>query len=81
MSKVIEAMPNEWDKRPISLSYEIRTFLESVKDEGSHIDSGTDGVTGDLWVKVDGVEYIVVVAKAGTIQVCNVDKESGQCRT
>lgn len=76
MSDVIKTMPESWDKRPVSLALEIRSFLESVKDEGTHIDSGTDGVTGDLWVKVGGVEYTVTVFKTGTVQLCNAEKSA-----
>lgn len=54
-----DVIPANWDKRPLGLAHEIRSFLESVKDEGTSIDSGTDGVTGDLWVTVQGVEYFI----------------------
>lgn len=59
-----ENLPPDWDARPLSLAHEISGFLESIKDEGTHIDSGTDGVQGDLWVKVQGVEYFVSVKRS-----------------
>ena len=59
-----DVIPPDWDKRPISLVHEIMRFLENVKDEGTSIDSGTDGESGDLWVKIQGVEYWINIRKS-----------------
>ena len=51
----------------LSLSKELSDFLQTVKDEGTHIDAGTDFRSRDLWVTVGGVEWrinIRVNAKA-----------------
>ena len=61
---VMDLLPSHWDQKPIALAYEIRGFLDSVKDGDTNIDSGTDGVCGDLWVTVQGVEYLVTVRKS-----------------
>lgn len=59
-----DVIPPGWDKAPLSIAHEIRKFLDAVKDAGTEIDSGTDGVTGDLWVTIQGVEYLVAVKKS-----------------
>ena len=48
-----------WDTRPLTLAYEVKTFLQSIKDAGTEVDSGTDGKSADLWVTVSGVEYFI----------------------
>ena len=65
VKKVIDMIPADWDKKPYALIWEIRTFLENVKDQGTSMDSGTDGTCGDLWVTIQGVEYLVTVKKSG----------------
>lgn len=62
--QMVDMIPAGWDKAPVALAHEIRGFLESVKDEGSSIDSGTDGVSGDLWVTVQGIEYFINIKKS-----------------
>lgn len=62
--RVIDAMPADWDKKPLSLAYEIMGFLQSIKDEGTEIDSGTNGITGDLWVTAQGVEYFISITRS-----------------
>ena len=62
--KVMDMIPSDWDRKPISLVYEIRDFLEGVKDQGTSMDSGTDGTCGDLWVTIQGVEYLITVKKS-----------------
>jgi hypothetical protein len=64
--QVMDLLPADWDKRPILLAYEIRDFLETVKDTDTNIDSGTDGVSGDLWVKVQGIEYYINIRKSNS---------------
>lgn len=59
--KVADMLPAEWDRRPISLAGEIRSFLQSVKDHGTEIDSGSGNGNADLWVTVQGVEYYINV--------------------
>ena len=41
----------------LSLSKELSDFLQTVKDEGTDIDAGTDFRSRDLWVTVGGVEW------------------------
>lgn len=64
VKQMMETLPPEWDKRPIILAEEISAFLENIKDEGTGIDSGTDGQSGDLWVKIQGVEYWINIRKS-----------------
>jgi len=61
---VADIMPSEWDRTAFGLASEMRRFLESVKDQGTHIDSGGGDGTGDLWVTVQGVEYFITVRKS-----------------
>lgn len=62
--QVMDMIPSDWDRKPISLIYEIRGFLENVKDQGSSMDSGSDGTCGDLWVTIQGIEYLITVKKS-----------------
>lgn len=64
MRMTMDLLPSGWDRRPLSLAYEIRGFLENIKDEGTSIDSGTDGSNGDLWVKIQGIEYFITLRKS-----------------
>jgi len=41
----------------LSLSKELSDFLQTVKDEGTDIDAGTDFRSRDLWVTIGGVEW------------------------
>jgi hypothetical protein len=50
-------MPDTVMQMQLSLSKELSDFLQTVKDEGTHIDSGTDFRSRDLWVTVGGVEW------------------------
>ena len=50
-------MTNTEVMQMLSLSKELRNFLETVKDEGTDIDAGTDFRSRDLWVTVGGVEW------------------------
>jgi hypothetical protein len=59
-----DMMPADWDRKPLALAHEIRNFLSSVKDQGTEIDSGTDGMSGDLWVKIGGVEWYINIRKS-----------------
>lgn len=61
---LMESLPEDWDKKPILLAHEIRNFLQSIKDNGTEIDSGTDGVCGDLWVTIEGIEYYLSIRKS-----------------
>lgn len=62
--KVADILPVDWDRKPFGLASEIRSFLSSVKDEGTGIDSGGGDGTGDLWVTVQGIEYFITVRKS-----------------
>lgn len=61
---VASMLPAGWDQKPFGLAGEIRTFLGSVKDEGTEIDSGSGDGTADLWVTVQGVEYFISIRKS-----------------
>jgi hypothetical protein len=60
-----DVIPPEWDRKPLSLAHEIMGFLENVKDQGTNIDSGTNGEAGDLWVTIQGIEYYISIQKSG----------------
>ena len=47
----------------LSLSSELENFLQTVKDEGTEIDSGTDFRSRDLWVTVGGVEWRINIRR------------------
>ena len=64
IKQMLDSLPPEWDKRPILLAEEVCNFLETVKDEGTQIDTGTDGQSGDLWLFVQGVEYWINIRKS-----------------
>lgn len=59
-----QMMPAAWDRSAFGLAGEIRSFLMSVKDEGTAIDSGGGDGTGDIWVTVGGIEYFVSIRKS-----------------
>jgi hypothetical protein len=60
--QVIEiAALNNFDMRPYSLALEIKQFLQSRKDEGKAIDSGTFSGEADLNVHIDGREYFTTI--------------------
>lgn len=61
---MMDIVPTHWDKAPLLLAHEIRSFLNSVRDEGTSIDSGGSDGTGDLWVMVQGIEYFVSIRKS-----------------
>jgi hypothetical protein len=71
---MMDSMPEDWDKRPVLLALEIRNLISSMKDEGTAIDSGTDGASGDLWVTVQGVEYYINIRKLNN-QIAKEEKE------
>ena len=49
-------------------------FLESMKDAGTNIDSGTDGASADLWVKIGGKEWFITIRKSKS-QIVKESKE------
>jgi hypothetical protein len=55
-------MTNTEVMQMLSLSKELSDFLQTVKDEGTHIDSGTDFRSRDLWVTVGGVEWRINIS-------------------
>lgn len=54
-----QVLAQGWDGRPLSLAHEIRTFLGSIVDQGTSIDSGSGADGADLWATVGGREYYV----------------------
>jgi hypothetical protein len=61
---MMDTLPPDWDMAPILLAHEIRTFLQSIKDQDTQIDSGTDGASGDLWVTIQGVEWFISIRRS-----------------
>lgn len=76
--KISNIRPEGWDMGPQSISTEIREFLKSIKDEGTQIDSGFGDGHADLWVKVDGVEYLVQIMRSMNQQREDLDNETGR---
>lgn len=70
-------MPASWDRGPIGLALEIKGFLASIKDAGTHIDSGGGDGLAHLWVKVDGAEYFIEIRKSNA-QLEREGKPTGQ---
>lgn len=60
-NQMMQLAPDNWDKKPLGLASELRSYLEAVKDEGTAIDSGGGDEMGDLWVTVQGVEYFIAI--------------------
>jgi hypothetical protein len=60
----MQPRPANWDTGPAIFALEIKRLLESIKDEGSEIDSGMGDGCGDLWVKCGGVEYFISFRKS-----------------
>jgi hypothetical protein len=56
-------MTNQELMMMMSLSHKLQAFLQSIKDEGTGIDSGTDFRSRDLWVTVDGVEWRINIRR------------------
>lgn len=73
----MEQLPSYWGNAPILLAHEISDFLQSVKDEGSNIDSGTDGESGDLWIVIQGVEWYINIRKSNK-QLLKEGKSRGE---
>lgn len=61
-----DMMPEDWDRRPLTLAHEIRTFLLTIVDQGRGVDSGSDGCSADLWATVGGVEWFINVRKSNS---------------
>lgn len=47
-----------------TLAKEILDFLNTIKDEGTEIDSGGGFGGSDLWVTIGGEEFIIQVKKS-----------------
>ena len=61
---LMDSLPDDWERALILLAHEMRAFLQSIKDEGTSIDSGTDGRSGDLWLTIQGVEWYINIRKS-----------------
>jgi hypothetical protein len=64
MAEIDDIAPTSWDRQPRSLAHEIAGYLESIRDEGTTVDTGFGDGTGDLWVTVGGVEFFVTIRKS-----------------
>ena len=71
VAHMLSDMMDDKTKQAFSLAGEIRTFLHSVKDEGTNIDSAGGLGGADLWVKVQGVEYLIQVAENKAVYEAN----------
>lgn len=60
----------------VSVRDEIHSLLQSIKDEGSKIDTGFGMDSADLWVTVGGVEFYIQI-KRSNFQKCQ-DMEAAQ---
>lgn len=60
-TEVANMLPSSWDRKPFSLATEVREFLQTVKDEGTNIDSGCGDGFADLWVTMGGIEYYIAI--------------------
>jgi len=58
---LMNIIPKTWDSKPLSLAHELVGFLQTIKDEGTGIDSGSMDGLADLWVTVQGIEYIITI--------------------
>lgn len=56
-----DCQPHPPGKDAMSLANYIKGALLAVKDEGSSIDTGGGFGARDLWVKIDGNEFMVSV--------------------
>lgn len=53
----------------ITIREELRAFLQTIVDEGTHIDSGGGLGQADLWPRIGGKEFLVTVKDLGTYTV------------
>ena len=53
-----------WDMSAMVLAREISDFLDSIKDEGTSIDSGGCHGGADLWPKIGGVEFYINIRRS-----------------
>lgn len=53
----------------MTIREELRAFLNTIIDEGTHIDSGGGFGQADLWPKIGGKEFLVSIKDLGTYQV------------
>lgn len=51
----------DFGRDALSIVHELREFLKSVVDEGTHMDSGGGMGASDLWFTVGGQEYLMTV--------------------
>jgi hypothetical protein len=61
-TEVANLLPASWNRKPFTLATELRAFLQTVKDEGTNIDSGSGDGCADLWVTIGGIEYYISIA-------------------
>lgn len=64
MSKVMNVAPAEWDRSAGGLAAELARLLGSVKDAGTHIDTGMGDGVGDIWVTVGSIEYFISIRRS-----------------
>jgi hypothetical protein len=63
--KMMDLIPEDWDKGPMVLSTELRTFLKTLVDEGTNIDSGGGNGLADLHPIIGGIEYHIQITTTG----------------
>lgn len=60
-------MTDRWDNDASTVAGELRELLATMKDEGTHIDSGGGDGVADLWVTIGGIEYAITVKKSRVV--------------
>lgn len=58
--KQVGEMP-VFDNRAALIRDEIKEFLSDINDKGTSLDTGGGDNLADVWVTIDGVEYMVTV--------------------
>jgi hypothetical protein len=52
---------------PVAVRDKLRPFLDTIKDAGTSNDSGAGFGEADIHVTIDGMEFVVVVKRAGGV--------------
>lgn len=55
---------NKTTQNAATVAHEIMNFLDTVKDQGSEIDTGSGMNESDLWVSIGGIEWIITIKKS-----------------
>lgn len=62
MAEMLQSFPDLAESGTIALGYMLRDILlHQIADDGTTVDTGAGMGEFDLWVKMDGREYVVTV--------------------